>query len=192
MGEMLWGVKIGGSLLGLPDLSQRLSGWLERNAPRRTFLLMGGGPTSDVIRLLDQRHHFGEEHAHWLALRALSLNSHALAALLPRSAVVENKSVCEQLWAKGELPILDPLEFIRRDEGHPGTLPHRWEVTTDSVAARLADVFEATTLVLLKPCSAPQGTGPDVWARQGLVDAWFPRAAAPLGEVRWVNFVEGP
>jgi aspartokinase-like uncharacterized kinase len=191
MNEPLWIVKVGGSLLELSNLGERLRRWLDQEAPPHTALVMGGGPTADLLRRLDQQHGLGEERAHWLALRALSLNSHVLANLVARTRVVADWSSCRQAWSEGMTPILDPLLFIQADEGQPQALPHRWDVTTDSVAARLTEVLEAPTLVLLKSCAASQGTGPADWARLGLVDRWFPTAVARLKEVLFVNFREG-
>ena len=43
-------VKIGGSLLDLPDLSTRLSSWLNRQAPMPTVWIVGGGMAVDALR----------------------------------------------------------------------------------------------------------------------------------------------
>src|SRR5262249_34902973 len=74
-------VKVGGSLYDWPDLAGRLQDWLGQPSERRVLLVPGGGVTADVVRDLDQRHALGEERAHWLALHALALNAHFLAAL---------------------------------------------------------------------------------------------------------------
>src|SRR5207248_2464665 len=81
-------VKVGGSLYDLPDLGPRLHAFLRSLDRPEVLLIPGGGPTADVVRDLDRRHGLGEETAHWLALHALAVNAHFLAALVPGGAVV--------------------------------------------------------------------------------------------------------
>jgi aspartokinase-like uncharacterized kinase len=151
-------VKVGGSLYDWPELGPRLRAWLDALLPAKALLVPGGGPTADVIRNLDRRHALGEEAAHWLALRALALNASFLQTLLPGATVV------------------DAYEFASRDEGRPGALPHTWDVTSDSVAARVAAVNGIWRLVLLKSTDFPKGIDAAEAGRRGLVDAHFARA----------------
>jgi aspartokinase-like uncharacterized kinase len=185
-------VKVGGSLFDLPDLGERLRRWLAVQEAKEILLVPGGGPTSDVIRDLDRWHSLGEEQSHWLALRSLSLNAHVLAALLPQGEVVADLAACPPCWAAGRLPILDAHAFSMADEGWPGCLPHVWEVTSDSVAARAAAVAGAGSLVLLKSVTIPRGVD---WAEarhRGWVDGRFADVLrqAPGLRVCAVNFHE--
>lgn len=169
-------VKVGGSLYDLPDLGCRLGAWLE--TVRQPILVPGGGTTADVIREFDHRHGLGDEASHWLALRALTLNAHCLALLLPRAEVITDLLGLPMLWERGVLPILDAHAFARADEGRPGHLPHRWDVTSDSVAARIAQVATAAELCLLKSIDLPLGVSWPAAAELGLVDRYFPRVVA--------------
>lgn len=186
-----WVVKLGGSLLDLDDLGKRLRNWLDRTAPRRTALVVGGGATTDIVRDFDLRFRLGELPSHWLALRALSFNSHLLCELLPGSEVVTTLTACKKCWDSGRTPILDPFAFLTADEGHPDSLPHNWDVTSDSVAARLAELIGANTLVLLKSCPPPPTSQATDWAACGLVDPWFPQAIRRLSSVRVIDFRNG-
>jgi aspartokinase-like uncharacterized kinase len=166
-------VKVGGSLFDLPDLGERLRCWLAVQEAQEILLVPGGGPTADVIRDLDRRHALGEEKAHWLALRSLTLNAHVLAALLRPGEVVTDLAACSSCWAAGRLPILDAHAFALVDEGRPGCLPHIWEVTSDSVAARVAVVAAACSLALLKSVTIPRDLGWAEAGRRGWVDPRF-------------------
>lgn len=179
-------VKVGGSLFDLPDLRPRLRRWLAGLGADRVLLVPGGGPTADVIRQLDPTHGLGEEAAHWLALRAVGLNAHLLAALLGGADVVSDPEACLQVWAAGRLAVLDAHAFARGDEGRPGCLPHSWGVTSDSVAARVAEVVGAGQLALLKSVAMPEGADWHEAARLGIVDAYFPKVAKAL-RVRFIN-----
>jgi aspartokinase-like uncharacterized kinase len=180
-------VKVGGSLFDWPQLGPRLRRWLTELAAPSVLLVPGGGPTADAVRDLDCVHGLGEEKSHWLALRALTLNAHFLADLLPESRVVT--SVTEH---RGGVAVLDPLAFCLADErDHPAdALPHSWSVTSDSVAARVAVASGAGELLLLKSITVPPEMPWEEAAQAGHVDGTFAgviRRAAAL-EVRAINF----
>ncbi len=184
-------VKVGGSLFDLPDLGPRLRAWLA-TCPGPVVLVPGGGPTADVIRDLDRRHGLGEEAAHWLALRALTLNAHFLLTLLPagHGALAAGTAECEAVWSRSRLAVVDAHAFAMADEGRPGCLPHVWSVTSDSLAARLAVVLGAAELVLLKSVTVLPRPDWTAASARGFVDPYFPQAAAPLAVIRAVNFRE--
>lgn len=179
-------VKLGGSTLELPDLASRLEPIL-KGAGSRAVLLAGGGRAADVVRHWDTVHELGEETAHWLAVRSMSCSAHLAAALLRSPQVVSDLNECVACWRDGALPVLDPLTFLQADDAHPGALPHRWEATSDSIAARVAVVAGATELILVKSCAAPGGASLEELARSGLVDAHFPTASAHLPRVAIVD-----
>jgi aspartokinase-like uncharacterized kinase len=168
-------VKIGGSLFDCPDLAPRLREWLSVHAARETILVPGGGRLVDIIRDLDRTHGIGDEVAHQMALRALTMNAELLAALIPDSCVIDGPDLAELLWEQSRWPILDALAFCESDDA--GALPHTWDVTSDSIAGRLAIAIGAAELVLLKSVPSPAG---DVatWAECGYVDCWLPRLLA--------------
>jgi aspartokinase-like uncharacterized kinase len=164
-------VKVGGSLYDSPDLGARLRRWLAESFPSaKVVLVPGGGGAADVIRHLDRRHGLGEETAHWLALRALTLNAHFLASLLPPARVIGE---LRDIGEKSELAILDVHEFARADEARDGRLPHTWAVTSDAVAARVAIVLQARHLVLLKSLTIPRDVNWAEAGRRGWVDESF-------------------
>ena len=145
-------VKIGGSLLDLPDLGERLRRHLASLQPRPVALLVGGGPTTDAVRTLDRIHGLGEATAHDLALRGLTLNTHALAHLLGEDRIVGSRAEVLAAWAIPKLALFDPWSLLYTLEAEAGTalLPHTWEATSDSVALVLAGQLGATELHLLK------------------------------------------
>jgi 5-(aminomethyl)-3-furanmethanol phosphate kinase len=166
-------VKVGGSLYDLPDLATRLRCWLDKQGVADVVLVPGGGPTTDVIRALDRRHALGEEKAHWLALRALTLNAYFLAELLPGARVVQAMVDCTP-WPE-EPAILDPFAFARWDEQeHPDScLPHSWEAASDSLAARVAVTAAARRLCLLKSTGVNPHNLDWLEPKHGYVDPLF-------------------
>ncbi len=186
-------VKVGGSVYDISDLSHRLRISLCQWEANRILLVPGGGVTADVIREFDRTHRLGEEKAHWLALRALSLNAGFLAALLglnPASIVGHPDDA-----ALG-VSILDAFDFCLADERScpADCLPHTWSATSDSIAARVAVVGGADRLILLKSATfsadLPWAEAP----RRGFVDPLFADIvrSAPSLEVKAINFRELP
>jgi aspartokinase-like uncharacterized kinase len=88
----------------------------------------------------------------------------------------------------GRCWMLDPLTFMRIDDPvrSPEPLPASWDVTSDSIAARLAQLISADELVLLKS-TLPTGSTCAAWSTEEFVDRFFPQAAASLRRVRVVN-----
>ncbi|MFO0843941.1 MAG: hypothetical protein U0797_16345 [Gemmataceae bacterium] len=166
--------KVGGSLYDLPDLAARLRRFLEARGDPDWLLVPGGGAAANAVRAFDRTHRLGDERAHWLALRACSLNAHFLHLLLPRTRLVSDPR------AHRGSGVLDPFAFAAADEGRPGCLPHRWDATSDSVAARAAIVVGAR-LVLLKSVTVPPGMSWEDAAAAGHVDPVFPRLVREAG-----------
>lgn len=164
-------VKVGGSLFDHPRLGAGLRAYLDSLAPTDVLLVPGGGAAAKVVRELDRTHALGEEASHWLAIAAMDVMGNTLRVLVPGARV------------------LDCLAFMQADESRPGTLPHSWGVTSDSIAARAATLLGADRLVLLKSVEVPEETSWDERARRGWVDAQFPRVVEGAAfAVEVVNF----
>jgi aspartokinase-like uncharacterized kinase len=167
-------VKVGGSLYSWPDLRERLRQWLHVDAdmqpPASIVLVPGGGELVDVIRDLDQCHALGQEVSHWLALRALSVSAHFLAALVGAPVVDDPRPDGVRVQ------VLDACAFLRADEQRHecATILHTWDASADSVAARVAIAVQARQLILLKSVTIPsEQSGWQEAGHRGLVDPLF-------------------
>jgi aspartokinase-like uncharacterized kinase len=186
-------LKVGGSLLDWPGFPEGFQTCLDALLPHRVVVIVGGGRAADFLRELDSLHGIGEKRAHGLALRALDLTAHLAAALVPSLTVVERPDELEATWKCGVTPVLTPrwfVETIDREATEP--LEESWEVTTDSIAARLAVHLRADELRLLKSIG-PDGTWSRTEAsRSGLVDPAFPRVSRACPVVSVVNLRTDP
>jgi 5-(aminomethyl)-3-furanmethanol phosphate kinase len=187
-------IKVGGSLLDWSGLPSRLlryvkaAGEAEREQTSRSVLIVGAGPVGALIRTMDSVHGLGDERAHWLALHALDLSAELLGTLLPGSVNVDRPELISSVWNRGRIPILAPRRFVEEiDFWGQERLPASWDVTTDSIAARIAHVLGARRLILLKSARLTSGISREEAARRELVDRWFPTVARDLKTVEYVS-----
>lgn len=185
-------VKVGGSLFNLPNLSQRLQTWLATQPAGMTVLLAGCGEFGNVVRKFDTRFHLGEERCHFMCIDLLGVTSQLLAGLLPTAIVTEDHLAIAERSLTNALIVFKPDRFLRKIEPKltGDALPVGWDVTTDSIAARLAEVTHADDLVLLKSAPPPKFELLDELADMQYVDRYFPWAVKSLAEVRFVNLTD--
>lgn len=180
--------KIGGSLFDMPHLPQVLQQVLAQRPHHALLLIAGGGAAADVIRQWDRVHQLGDESAHALALEAMDLSAALLARFLPAARLVRSERQVRQAAHDDTVSILCAGCFIKAAEaqGH-APLAHSWRVTSDSIAAWTTRALAAAELVLVKSVPSPMGMTAAAAAQAGLVDECFPRLAAGLSKVGWVN-----
>jgi aspartokinase-like uncharacterized kinase len=185
-------VKVGGSLLALHDLPLRLTTWLNRQPPATNVLLAGGGVLTDAVRAWDERFALGEEHSHWLCVDLLDVTAQLLHGLLTDSQLCKDWRLIADYPVALSPVVFAPARFLREEEhllpGRP--LPHTWATTSDSIAARLAEITKAAELVLLK--SVPPLVGGLDTLASGYVDQGFVEAARCVPRVRFVDLCTNP
>lgn len=132
-------VKIGGSLLDLVDLPERIHAWWQQRSGARGLLIVGGGSKVNALREAHAKGTLGDEQAHWRAIERMDENTRILARKL------EGDSWCG-------MKAFEVTSFLRHTEPNVSgvKLPVGWEVTSDSIAARVAIGVGAEELHLLK------------------------------------------
>lgn len=191
-------LKLGGSLLDLPDLAHRLvyllndpgeccSGFT-RSPDTRWLIIAGGGAAADEIRRLDELYHLPSSMTHWDAIAAMTFNAGMLARLIPAITLVRSWSEANDAWSANRPAILDVYHFLK-NEGRAigGELSESWEVTSDTIAAAVCRLLNGACLIMAKSRNLPSASinWTDV-AQLGLVDPSFPAAVEGL-KVCWVN-----
>ncbi len=181
-------MKLGGSLLTLPDLDRRLESLVAQRSDMRPVIICGGGAAVDLVRQAQSRHGLSDEAAHWLALRAVTLNEALVARLLPRATSVGNGLQLSQAWEEHLWPIVCAETWLQNDERSGRTsLPHHWDVTSDSIAAWVALQIPASELALLKSVELPREASVIAAAKAGFVDRYLPRLDTSTLRLSWVN-----
>jgi aspartokinase-like uncharacterized kinase len=182
-------VKLGGSLLSDGAWIACFRQWLGLQPPMASVLIVGGGAVADVIREWSREYRLFEEVAHWLAIDAMSITARLAAGLLPEANWTDSGQDLSRNKDCADLTIFDPRRWLHDDEpsAEGERLSVGWDTTSDSIAARVAQVMNCSELVLLKSCRPlEQCASLGDLASQGYVDANFPRHAAEV-PVRCVN-----
>jgi aspartokinase-like uncharacterized kinase len=179
---MLWGdallvVKLGGSLLGTPELQA----WLDMLATQsdgRVIIVPGGGVFADAVREAQKTGGFDDIIAHHAALLAMDQYGLVLQALQPALATAASElEISERSWQHRAIVWL-PSRMALADND----IPKNWEVTSDSLAAWLAAKIGADGLVLVKhPDVVASSLSLQQLMREGLLDPAFDRFASRLG-----------
>ena len=182
-------IKVGGSLFASSSGLGRAAVWMKewsQNSP--CVVITGGGIWADRIRDLDRTRNLSDRVAHRLALRAMSLTSWTFAQLLDGPHFATWDELCAWQPSFATCCVFDAFQFCEEVEPRwdAPTLPIGWEVTSDSIAARLAVALNAQELILLKSALPSSHDVIDAVA-EGYVDHFFPNAAERLKRIRCVD-----
>ena len=185
-------VKVGGSLLTLPDLHDRLTAMIDSIGADRIMLLVGGGRAADVVRSWDDIHHLDTETSHWLAIDSMGLTARLLAKLLPNAELVSGRAAAHDASASARTMILDPRPVIEETScGATTPLPSSWDCTSDSIAGWLASQWKVASLVLAKSIDKPVTDALSTQQGSG-VDPVFQSVISNFMPVYWCNVRTAP
>jgi len=164
----MWIVKLGGSLAGNP----RLHEWLDMlsSAGRgRVVIVPGGGPFADCVRASQQRLRFDDRVAHNVAVLAMAQFAMVLHGMCNSLVPATTPAAIVDALGDERVALWLPMEALRWESDSLAS----WDVTSDSLAAWLANRLSTTTLVLVKSASIPDGGTLQQYAELGIVDARF-------------------
>ena len=183
--------KLGGSLFDMEDLVPRIVRALSLTKASRKILVVGGGETADNVRAWDRRFALGAANAHWLALRAMTLNAWLFHHLLERegipAVVAGTRDTLDAAFPDGQVALLDAAQFVAIEEpGASVALPHNWDATSDSTAVWTAGQLGAVEFTLLKSAPPPSRSIGEL-SRLGYIDPVFPRLAPRLPKIYALN-----
>lgn len=176
-------VKIGGSIVE----NDRIGGALDivARASRRLVIVPGGGVFADTVRRAQADYQFSDEAAHRMSILAMHQTAELLMDMQPRLMGADSVATMRALWRKGKLPVWLPHKMCDGDN----EIPANWSITSDGLAARLAERLRCSHVVLVKSCNVAEGASAFDLAREGIVDPIF-AAIATRAALDWV--VIGP
>lgn len=172
-------LKIGGSLLSWPDWPWLLDRLLTGMGAVPLVIVVGGGAVVDGLRQIDSAAPQPAKLMHDLALDCM----HTLAQLVSKSTGLP---LSANPALTGSACVLDAPTWMLTQPA-AASLPASWDVTSDSIAARLASDYSAA-LMLAKSTPPPatwHGQSLEPLATAGWVDHFFPTAADDLRTILW-------
>lgn len=186
-------IKLGGSLLTLPNLKSQLQEVVNSLSPQKALIVAGGGVAADEIRRLDERFGLTPKQAHWAAVAAMTFNSQILSRICGSMPIVAGRIDAQTAWNQYDAVLLDVSRFLRDEQFsqlHSRSLPESWSVTSDSIAAFVALHWPASQIVFCKSCDfSLQKIGAP--HQDHLLDDWFPNLLSPLQQshvkLSWLN-----
>lgn len=168
-------VKTGGSLAETGRLAGVLA--LIARAKRPVIVVPGGGQFADKVRDLQNVLRFDDTSAHRLAILGMHQMAELYFTLQPRFAAADSPDGFTRVLAVGQIPVWLPLRMCEGD----GEIPADWSITSDGLAARLAERLGALPVVLLKSAAVDATSDARRLADEGVVDPVFPDIVARAG-----------
>ena len=132
-------VKIGGSLF--PDYAIDLADKLKNT---ESLIILGGGEFANLIRKYDEDINFSDETNHWTAIECMDIISKLVNDKVESTKLVYSIDEANEISDKGFTPIFVVSEFLKTNDPFECS----WDVTSDSIAAYVADIFDANLLIV--------------------------------------------
>jgi len=141
----MWVIKLGGSLLGAPELVK----WLEvivKFGDGKVIIVPGGGLFANSVREAQMIANVSDVIAHKMAVLAMDQYGLLLASMNPALVTASSElEIAERGWQHRGIVWL-PSQMLLADH----TIPSNWQVTSDSLSAWLANKLSAEHLLLVK------------------------------------------
>ncbi len=139
-------MKVGGSLAADSTVLKALCAELSKAAEKyRVLVVPGGGEFADVVRAADASFELSSKVSHKMAVLGMDQFGLLLSHLIPNARVAFSLGVVEGLSSSRRVVILLPSRLVFRAR----SLPSSWDVTSDSIAAYVAQRLCVGKLVLV-------------------------------------------
>lgn len=140
--------KIGGKILensnNIKSTFSQLTQLFEKEILQKIIVIPGGGTLANFVRSLDDILEIGDDLAHWIAIYSMNYNGIILNRKYPNLESIDKLKTFQD--AKQMFCIFLPYSFLREDD----TLPHNWDVTSDSIALYVANKLKLSQCFLIK------------------------------------------
>jgi len=139
-------IKIGGSLGRGTNLNALCREIARLGKRHRLLVVPGGGEFADQVRESCERYALNDTTAHFMALLAMDQYGYMLNQLIVGSSLTADIHSVNKTAETGRTAILLPSSLIMQTD----TLPHSWQVTSDTIAAWVSQRVDCPRLILLK------------------------------------------
>jgi len=140
--------KIGGKILensnNIKSTISQLTHLYDEKILQKILVIPGGGSFANFVRSLDEVLQIGDDLAHWIAIYSMNYNGIILNRKYPNLETIEKLKTFQD--AKQMFCVFLPYSFLREDD----TLPHNWDVTSDSIALYVANKLKLSQCFIIK------------------------------------------
>lgn len=148
------------------DALTRCLNTIEQKLKTEVVIVPGGGVFADQVRKVQQQWQFDDEVAHQMALLAMQQTALLFKSIKPRFLMVKNISAMDNyspiaIW----LPDIQELNL--------SAVKANWDITSDTLAAWVANQLTTDELILVKSARVPINNTIQQMQQQGLVDKAF-------------------
>jgi len=163
-------LKLGGSLLSSPVLSQYLQLAIQKGQGQ-LVIVPGGGVFADQVRLTQTQWQYDDKIAHYMAILAMQQMALLFQGLCADLVLINQVSGIRPALQQQQVVVWSPLAIELDAAG----IPASWDVTSDSMAAWLAIQLSAIRLILVKSAKIPVNATLEQLATLGVIDKAFTR-----------------
>ncbi len=147
-------IKFGGSITERGSIQQIESiGRIlaEIFALKKNFVIVpGGGSFAEEVRRMQNKFHFSDEQAHWMAVYAMEQHALLLQHFIPKSKVMQFSSKQSlntiHKFQGTQVPIFSVLDFMKNES----KLGHNWHCSSDAIASEIASKLNIQKIIFVK------------------------------------------
>ena len=134
-------VKIGGSLF--PDYAIELAKQLNNT---NSLIILGGGEFANLIRKYDSTQNFSSEVTHFTAIDCMDIIAKLVNDKVDSTKMAFSIDEINEISDDGFTPIFVVSDFLKKEDPFECS----WDVTSDSIAAYVAHIFNANLFIVTK------------------------------------------
>jgi dihydroneopterin aldolase len=112
-----------------------------------------------------------------MAILAMNQMAQLFMDMQPRLVGAEQLAAFDRAWATSNIPIWLPTRLAEKDR----RIPANWSITSDGLAARLAERVGAATVILVKSGPVSRSAPLEELVERDIVDAEFARIVVRSG-----------
>jgi aspartokinase-like uncharacterized kinase len=162
-------IKLGGSLSYSDALINCLDSVEKNYQGRAVVIVPGGGVFADQVRLAQQRWQFDDRTAHRMAILSMQQMALLLNGVKPDFALAGSVADIRRQLQRQACVIWSPDNA----ELEQAEIPASWDITSDSLAAWLAQVLSASELILVKSANIDANLSLQQFAKMNIIDKGF-------------------
>ena len=162
-------VKLGGSLSQSDALLKCLNSIEQRYAGSSVVIVPGGGAFADQVRMAQQRWQFNDKTAHRMAILAMQQMALLMNGLKDNFFIVRSVTDIPKLLHQQKIVIWSP-DIVELDNA---AIQASWDITSDSLAAWLANTLSASELILVKSALIDTDLSLQQLAERDIIDQGF-------------------